>query len=466
MRSGAGAKASELAVCINTQTPLVLFLITPQKLELMPPLDAESGLTGLVEGVDYRFSPGGVTRMVFPLVQRLLSSGVLESAHWISLNPTAPPTLTFSGVTLHNLALDPARLASYARTKEAIWGTVHGLPDTDLDEELFWSVDFTDYAYYNRITAERMRTLDQQHDFDLFYVHDFQQLPVGQMLNTLKPKVFRWHIPFEEEQIPEAWKPVLSTYFDSYDMVVVSTDRYLAALKAFGHSGAARRIYPYVDPGEYTAPPQEEVRRTCARLQVEPQDDVLLVVGRMDPMKGQDRAIRALAELLREHPRLKLVLVGNGSFSGSGKGLGLSKSASWRAHLEGVAEERGVRSRVVFTGHLPQRELDCFYERCSILLLPSLREGFGLVVVEGWLHHKPVIVTQRAGVAELIKEGSNGVLFDPDEPGELVVKMSKLLQDEGLRRRLGRQGFTTAKQCSLDAASEAEGRLFAEVVGA
>ncbi|MCI4345148.1 MAG: glycosyltransferase family 4 protein [Thermoplasmata archaeon] len=453
-------------MCINTQTPPVLFLISPQKLELMPPLDAESGLSALAEGVDYRFSPGGVTRMVFPLVKRLLRSGVLGEAHWISLNPTAPATLTFEGVTLHNLALDPARLASYARTKEAIWGTVHGLPDTDLDEELFWSVDFTDYAYYNRITAERMRALDQEQDFDLFYIHDFQQLPVGQMLNTLKPKVFRWHIPFEEEKIPEAWKPALSSYFNSYDMVVVSTDRYLAALQSFGHSGAARRIYPYVDPSDYTTPTEEEMARVCARYQVEPGDVLLLVVGRMDPMKGQDRVLRALPRLVREEPRLKLALVGNGSFSGSGKGLGLSKSSAWREHLERLVDELGLRSRVVFTGHLPQRELDCFYERCSVALLPSLREGFGLVAVEGWLHHRPIVVTKRAGVAELIKEGSNGVLFDPDEPDELVVKMSKLLGDEALRRRLGRQGFTTARQCSIEAASEAEARLLAEVVGA
>jgi glycosyltransferase involved in cell wall biosynthesis len=458
------AKAPGLEVCINTQTPLVLFLISRQKLELMPPMDGPSALSGLVEGVDFRFSPGGVTRMVFPLVKRLLGSGVLEGAHWISLNPTGPPTLQLEGVSLHNLALDPERLASYGRMKEAIWGTVHGLPEADFDEELFWSVDFTDYSYYNRITAERMRELDQKHDFDLFYIHDFQQLPVGQMLNTLKPKVFRWHIPFEEQQIPEAWKPVLSTYFNSYDMVVVSTDRYLAALKAFGHSGPARRIYPYVDPADYSTPPEAEVRATCERFQIEPKEELLLVVGRMDPMKGQDRVIRALATLAPEFPKLKLALVGNGSFSGSGKGLGLSKAAKWRAQLESLVEELDLRSRVLFTGHLSQRELDCFYERCTMALLPSVREGFGLVVVEGWLHHKPVIVTQRAGVAELIKEESNGVLFDPDEPGELAVKMSKLLDDERLQSRLGRQGFTTARHCSLDAAAEAEGRLLTEIV--
>jgi glycosyltransferase involved in cell wall biosynthesis len=458
------AAKEPLTVCINTQTPLIQFLAPQQKRELMPPFDGASEVEGLVEGVDYRYSPGGVTRMVFPLVRRLLHSGVLGDAHWISLNPTAPPTMRFQGVTLHGLGLDPERMANYGRVKESIWGTLHGTENGLPDDEVFWSTDFTDYAYYNRITAERARALDRELDFDLFYIHDFQQLPVGQMLETLKPKLFRWHIPFDETQIPEPWKERLASYFNSYDIVVVSTLRYLEELKRFGHTGRAKRIYPYIDPGDYTRPGLEASQATCRKYGVAPNEPFLLVVGRMDPMKGQDRAIQAFAQLSHEHPELRLVLVGNGSFSGSGGGVGLSKAATWRAKLEAQVRSLGLREKVLFTGHVPQADLDGLYERCLFTVLPSVREGFGLVVVEGWLHEKPVVVTQRAGVAELIKDGRNGMLFDPDRPDGLAVKMGKLLDSDSLRRRVGKEGAVTARLCSIEAAALAEAELFAEAV--
>ncbi|MDG6964556.1 MAG: hypothetical protein JRM83_06140, partial [Nitrososphaerota archaeon] len=89
----------------------------------------------------------------------------------------------------------------------------------------------------NRLTAELMKDLDKRHDFDLFYIHDFQQLPVGHMIGTLKPKVYRWHIPFETSMIPAQWTEPLSTYFNSYDLIVVSADKYLGSLKQFGYQG-------------------------------------------------------------------------------------------------------------------------------------------------------------------------------------------------------------------------------------
>ncbi|HEV2450263.1 MAG TPA: glycosyltransferase family 4 protein [Thermoplasmata archaeon] len=463
-RSTTLAAKEPLSVCINTQTPLIQFLALPQKLELRPPIDGTSEMEGLVEGVDYRFSPGGVTRMVFPLVRRLLHSGVLGDAHWISLNPTAPPTMRFQGVTLHSLGLDAERMANYGRVKESIWGTLHGLDTALPDDEVFWSTDFSDYGYYNRITAERMRALDRENDFDLFYVHDFQQLPVGGMLETLKPKLFRWHIPFDETQIPEPWRERLSSYFNSYDVVVVSTRRYLAELKRFGHTGTSRTIYPYIDPADYTRPAPEAAQATCRKFGLAPTDPFILVVGRMDPMKGQDRAIRAFEEVARSRPELRLVLVGNGSFSSSGSGMGLSKSANWRAKLEALVRSLDLRDRVIFTGHVPQPELDGLYERCRFTVLPSVREGFGLVVVEGWIHDKPVIVTDRAGVAELIKDGSNGMVFDPDRPDGLVGKMEKLLDSDSLCRKLGREGARTARLCSIEAAALAEAELFGDLV--
>ena len=123
---------------------------------------------------------------------------------------------------------------------------------------------------------------------------------------------------------------------------------------------------------------------------------------------------------------------------------------------------------MVFTGHLIQEELDCMYERCRFTILPSVREGFGLVAVESWLHGKPAIVSDRSGIAELIRDGMNGLLFDPNDSAALADQMRLLLgaRSGTLRARLARNGRTTSKKCFLDAAEKAEGQLLAEVTEA
>jgi glycosyltransferase involved in cell wall biosynthesis len=453
-------------VCFNSQTPLLQFLSPPDGSHDLGWAETEN-LADLEQGVDYRFSPGGVTRMVYPLVRRLLANGVLAQAHWVSLNTVGPRVLRTDGLTLHNVALDPERMGGYGKAKEAIWSTAHGLDASGPTEDLFWSEEFSEYAFYNRTTSERMRKLDSEVDFDLFYVHDFQQMPVGQMLDSLKPKVFRWHIPFDAARIPENWRGLFVNYLDSYDVVVVSCDRYLEGLRTLGYRGKALRRYPYVDPKEFSRPGKKVTAATCARWGVRPDDVVVLVVARMDPSKAQDRVIRALAELAPKHPHLRLVLVGNGSFSGAPGGLGLSKSARWKAYLEAETHRLGLDERVIFAGHVPQEVLDCFYERSRFTVLPSVNEGFGLVVVESWLHHRPTLLTDRAGISELIRDGENGILFDPDDIRSLARKMSELIDDPGERSRsLVQNAVRTARTCSIQTAARAETELMAKVIEA
>jgi glycosyltransferase involved in cell wall biosynthesis len=455
-----------LTICVNSQTPLLQFLPPPEGVPHTT-WPASARLDEFDEGVDYRFSPGGVTRMVYPLLRRLLKGGVLAGAHWVSLNSVGPREVLADGLTLENVALDPLRMGGYAKTKEAIWTTVHGLEAPPAIDELFWSEEFSEYAFYNRVTAERMRKLDREVDFDAFYIHDFQQMPVGQMLGSLKPKIFRWHIPFDAERIPESWRALFVGYLEQYDVVVVSCEKYRAGLSALGYKGKALRMYPYVDPREYRRPTKTVVAATCERYGVRPDDRVVLVVARMDPTKAHDRALRAVAELAPRYPNLRLVLVGNGSFSAASGGLGLSKAGRWRAQLEATAHRLGIGERVIFTGHVGQEALDCFYERALFTVLPSVNEGFGLVVVESWLHRRPAVVTDRAGIAELIRDGENGILFDPDDIGSLARKMRELLDDDGtLAARLAKHALGTAKLCSITRAARAEADLLTATIEA
>lgn len=446
-----------MRLLVNTQTPLIRFNLSYDALikkygKLQDPLD----LSQLKEGEDYIVSPGGVTRMIYPLLLRLRE----HSPHWVSLNPNAPPRIVVNNIVIHNLDIPRSRLRGYGYVKETIWRLFHRLIDMINVGDVVWSDDYVDYLYYNRRVAEFIRGLDFREDFDLVYIHDFQQLPVGQMLGGIKPRAFRWHIPLDF--IPQDWTALMSTYLNGYDVIIVSTRRYAETVRKLGYRGRVEHIYPYVDPSQYIRPSRSDIEKFSDRFNISRDDYVILVVARMDPMKGQDRVIKALPRI---RSNVKLILVGDGSFSSSRTGLGLSKGEEWASHLKALSRELGVEDRVIFVGYASPTELAAAYSRADVVVLPSIAEGFGLVVIEAWIYGKPVVVSNKAGVAEIIRNGHNGLIIDPDDPEGIAWSIERVLHDEDLASELARNGASTMYSCcTIDVGIKAEVNLFKEII--
>jgi glycosyltransferase involved in cell wall biosynthesis len=433
-----------LAVC--SQTPLVRLL--SEGLNSQGIVDLEQ----LELYKDYVYSPGGVTRMVYPLLIHMKSRNYVEDIYWVSLNPAAPSLMLYNGIKLISVKVDETSLKGYGAVKENMWKLFHGTADQSIPQliELAWRDEYAYFNLYNRVCAETLLELDKTEDLDLFYIHDFQQLPTGHMLDSLKPKVFRWHIPFDEKVIPPDWEPFLTKFLNAYDAVIVSCKTYLNSLIKRGYKGKAYHIYPYIDFKEYRRPGRTEIEHFCGNFGIDDDDFVLLLVARLDPLKGHDIAVKALAHLVKKHPHLKLVFVGNGSFSSSSKGLGLDKAASWKRMVSEMAGALGVSDRVVFTGHLPQDMLDAAYERCDVFILPSRAEGFGLVVAEAWLHEKPVVVSSAAGISEIVEHGKNGLIVDPDHVDELFRAIEYLIRNEQARKEMGVYGRRAVEILSIE----------------
>jgi glycosyltransferase involved in cell wall biosynthesis len=443
---------------VASQTPLVQF---------MNPALAQSPmveLSSLKENVDYRLSPGGVSRMLFPFLTSIRRKGIIGAAEWVALNPQAPKMASAEGITLHHLAMPPEKMAGYGSVKEEIWRLFHTLGPHVKGPD-FWQDEYMDYTYLNRLYSEKMEELSRQIDFDGFYIHDFQLLPLGSMLHSPRPKIFRWHIPLVKEEVPKSLQGALVRYLSSYDAVVVSTKSYLKNLKAIGYKGTAYCLYPYIDPSGYSQPRPEDIASLRARFGLKEGDRLVLNVGRMDPMKSQHSLILALKRVLKKVPNAKLLLVGNGSFSSSKQGMGGSKAERWRTYLKNLATSEGVSDRVIFAGYLAEGDLRTAYSACDVFVLPSVREGFGLVVVEAWLFRKPTIVSSRAGISDIITDGINGLTFHPGNEGDLAWKIVSVLKDPEFARQLGRAGYRRSKACHLETGIKNETEILTRFVG-
>ncbi|MBS3814997.1 MAG: glycosyltransferase family 4 protein [Hadesarchaea archaeon] len=450
-----------IGLCVSTQTPLARFKSSLGELydkygEVPDPLPLDM----LAEGEDFVLAPGGVTRLLPPILKSLYEQGFIEKPHWISLNPMGPETALSEETILHSIELAPRASANYGRFKEAIWKNVHGVEQGLIPRE-----SFSGYALYNWLTAKKMLELHSQFKFDLFYIHDFQLLQTGAMLGPTAPKIFRWHIPLDMDNMLPEWQDFILDYLNNYEAVIVSCEEYKKNLEKAGFDGKLHQLYPHIDPQEYSNPTPSRVSDFCSEYDIEEDDKVALVVARLDPMKGQNVAIKGMAQIARKHPDLKLVLVGNGSFSSSEKGgLGLPKGLRWKKELDSLASSLNIDDRVIFTGFISDEELEAAYTRSNLVILPSILEGFGLTVLEAWRYSKPVIVSSEAGVSELVNDKENSFIFNPEKPRELAEKMDYLLSNSERMKEIGERGNETVQDLYLDKAVENLREIMEEVL--
>ena len=156
----------------------------------------------------------------------------------------------------------------------------------------------------------------------------------------------------------------------------------------------------------------------------------LVVLGRLVPHKRVELAIDAVANLRELFPGLRLNVVGGGY---------------WQPALERHARHMGVADLVTFTGVVDEARKRELLARAWVNLLPSLKEGWGLVVVEAGIHGTPTVAFRSAGgTAESVLHDQTGVLVD--DPAQFVAAVSGLLSDPKEARRLGRAARTHAAQ--------------------
>lgn len=450
--------ADAVRVCLASQTPPVRFLLDSHELAERGLHDGEvPDLAQFREGADYVTSAGGVPVMLRAVLPRLLQAGRWRDPTWIALNTSGPERFTCDGVEVTSVTMEPAVARQYGMGKEKMWSAVH-----QLGQERITPPEARAYAFYNWRTARAI--LDTLPDADVAYVHDFQLLQVGALLGVSAPAVFRWHIPLRPRVLNPYLRNFITRCLESYDAVVVSTRRDLEGLVEAGYRGRAHQMYPYVEPPERRASTQD-VQAFSDKWGLKDDTPLLLLVARMDPIKGQDRVLRALPTVLRKVPEARLLLVGDGSFtSAKGSGLGHPKGRKWKEHLDALTASEGLQEAVGFTGYMPPQELEAAWSRADVVCVPSTVEGFGTTAIEGWMRQRPVVISRGAGASELVLDGLNGFTYDPDDVPALAGHLIELLARRDLADRMGRRGAELARICDIERGADAEDAVVRETI--
>ena len=261
-------------------------------------------------------------------------------------------------------------------------------------------------------------------------------IPVIHMFHTLglmKQRVARSPEEAEGDYRIQGEREVLKMS----DRIVAATQAELAQLQWLYQADARKIVIipPGVDVSRFYPISTDEAKEFIG---APPCEQMLLFVGRIEPLKGIDTLIKALALMRQNGVYVSLSVIGGEIENG------MEDANAEMTRLKTMREEAGVNDLVTFLGQRSQDTLPYYYSAAEAVVVPSFYESFGMVALEAMACGRPVVASQVGGLAFLVQDGITGFTVPVDDPQALAERLTELIQDAELRQRMGSQAAAFA----------------------
>ena len=261
------------------------------------------------------------------------------------------------------------------------------------------------------------RNLLQFEKPDIVHLHGASEIsmPIFNIARSLSiPTIFHAHQEYREEITKPVEKKLLK---EATHLIAVSNAVHRSIVEITNQDSRIRVLLNGI----------EDSRNTFEKVRGK---NRVIMAGRFSKEKGFDLGLKAFAKVLKSKNNSELILLGNGPEGPS---------------LLALATELGIISNVVFKGVLSKESLllECRNASCALIPTP-ISEAFSIFAVEAMSVGTPVVATNVGGLPEVITNGVNGILVDP-EVDEIASAILKVLENEELALQLGSNAFNTAK---------------------
>ena len=336
----------------------------------------------------------------------------------------AVPLLADAGLDCSWQVVRPAE--EFAATNKALYRALAGLSDE-------WSPELSDtWLRYSQMNAELLIE-----PFDVIIVHDPQ--PAG--IRSFAPQgatrarwVLHSHLDLSSAQ-PEAWA-LLRRHIEGYDAILFDAD-------AFVHPDLRTVPITIIPPAIDPLGPRnmeladETVRTILERYGVDPARPLICQISPCDPSCDFLGCIDVHELVRREVPGLQLALIAANPPEDPASVAYFDESVRKSMEYSDVAILRGVSE----VGNV---ETNAFQRAASVVIQKGLRRGFGLWISDAQWKERPVVTTRSGGLVQQVVDGETGFLADTTE--QFAERVSQLLRDPELARRLGRAGHLYVKE--------------------
>jgi glycosyltransferase involved in cell wall biosynthesis len=380
----------------------------------------------------------------------------------VQLTPDFPPPLTGGGgYHVYNLARELVRKGVNVTVFTLNKGHASLLAKTEVEIH-FGKVKVVRVpAFYIPKTtyaiAPQLVPLLLKEDADIIHTHGYQFFPsdVALLASKIKksPLVLTLHgFPRDFDKLSHR------AYFTFFGKEILRTaskiisvsQRVAYEFRSIGVPEEKITLVPNgVDLEEYKQLPSGDLFRK--RLDIKEDERMLLTIGRLEKIKGFQYLIKALPSIIKEVGSTKLVIAG--------------PEFSYGSELKQLVEETNVRDNVIFYGPINGKEKFEAFSAADIVTIPSLYEGFGILLLEAMAAGKPLIATSTGAAPEIIQNGKNGILVNPGDSEDLAGKVIKLLSDERLMSFISQESRKTVEAFDWEKVSEHIHKLYIDCLG-
>lgn len=282
----------------------------------------------------------------------------------------------------------------------------HGIPCTT------WKT----HGKVDPLTVVKLSRLIKRHRIDVIHTH----LSTASLLGSYAAKMAG--IP----SVAHVHGLNSATCFKRSTVVVAVSEAVKEHLVAQGlDERKIRVVHNGLDLQKFLPMDAEDAKRG---LMFDTEHPILGIFGRLSKEKGQMLALQAMPHILESHPKVRLVLAGKGS----------------ELHtLKDAAAALGIAESVLFTGF--SSDVRTLMSACDIVIVPSIKEGFGLSALEAMALERPVVASAVGGLKEIVLDAETGFVVSPNDPSAISDRVKHLLEDLSQAKEMGRRGRERAE---------------------
>jgi glycosyltransferase involved in cell wall biosynthesis len=277
----------------------------------------------------------------------------------------------------------------------------------------------------------------RQYQIDIVLPHHFVSLFYSFWGTKLKPStklIFTEHAAMEIAALPFHFR-VLAIVFLAMSTGCIAISKQIAECYQKSLKVSPSKIFHIpngIDLTKFAPLTDKSIKRKT--LGISKGDWVIGTIANLTEVKNHKNLLLAFQKVLQKWNNITLVLAGSGPLENTIKALS--------NHLQ-------IADNILFLGQ--RSDVAEIYGALDICCLPSVSEGFPLSILEAMACKIPLVATDVSGINEIIQSGQNGLLVPSNDPEQLAGAIIAMLQDEGLRDRLGKCGYeTVCARYSLD----------------
>jgi D-inositol-3-phosphate glycosyltransferase len=384
---------------------------------------------------------GGMNIYVVESAERMAAMGVSVDIFTRRQNPELPDIVEISpGVRVRHLNVGIA-----SATKEDLPALIPGLSDafsSVLENEKF-DVLHSHYWLSGKVAMPSAKR---------------SGIPLAHTMHTMA-RVKNMNLAEGERPEPMIRVQGETQVVAAADVLIANTDAEAASLVSLYQAcpDSVSVVSPGVDLYTFTAGKGRKAAREAVGLPCDAH--VLAFVGRIQPHKGPEVLIRAVAEMLSHSPHLRpkliTLIMGGASGSGVGEVERLKDLVSWL----------GISDVVRFLDPVPRVDLPQWYRAADLVCVPSYSESFGLVALEAQACGTPVVATAVGGLRTAIADGISGVLVDGHDPRAWSSILARLIQEPQRRVLLSMGAIEHASHFGWDATARGTLDIYDRIIG-